>query len=69
VMINTHWSVTDDLLVLKASDKNTAPTQLVKVASDDDIIIVKNKNSMLLSVFINNKVQAEFIMQSWQELL
>jgi len=69
VMIDTHWSISDDLLILKASDKNTAPTQLVKVASDDNIIIVKNKDSMLLSVFINNKDQAEFIMQSWQELL
>jgi len=69
VMINAHWNISDDLLVLKTLDKNQTLTQLVKVASDDDIIIVKNKDSMLLSLFINNKDQAEFIIKSWQALL
>jgi len=68
-ILDVHWSINNDLLVLKSRDKNQALIQFTKVASDDDIIIVKNTDSKLLSFFINNKSQADFIMRSWQELL
>jgi len=66
--INSHWSISNDLLVLKTSSDKTL-IELVKVVSDEDIIIVKTNGSKLPSLLINNKKQAEFIMQSWQELL
>jgi serine/threonine-protein kinase len=69
VKIDANWSIDHDLLILKSSEGNSVASQLVKVASDGEIIIIKDKGSMLLSVFIKNKEQAEFIIKSWQSLL
>jgi len=64
-----NWSINREQLTLKSLDDSHPPIQLIKVASDSNIIIVKDGVSMLPSILIKNKELAEYIISYWQELL
>jgi len=67
--ININWSINRERLTLTSLDNTSPPVKLIKVASDSNIIIVKDGVSSLPSVLINNKELAEYIINYWQELL
>jgi serine/threonine-protein kinase len=68
-IIDGQWSINKEYLTLKALNSNQAPIQLIKSLSDEKIILVKDANSMLPSLFVKDKALAEFITQYWQNLL
>jgi serine/threonine protein kinase len=68
-IIDGQWSINKEYLTLKTLNSNQAPIQLIKSLSDEKIILVKDANSMLPSLFVKDKALAEFITQYWQNLL
>jgi len=68
-VIEGQWEINNEHLSLKLPNSNEVQIQLIKSLSDNNLVVVKDTNSMLPSLLVKDKGLAEFIIQYWRSLL